>query len=195
MDKNTLIELIKQDYSLNMMARHFGKSQTTIRYHLAKFGLKTNHKKIGEKNSKVWIMNDEEFTRMVSESPSIAESLRRLGMTRHPNNYQSFRLRCKKLGIIPNKAKNGQGKKLPILRENSTSPRSSVKSKVLREGLLDYRCQICGLGPEWNGKELGLTLDHINGVSNDHRIDNLRFVCPNCDRQLPTYCNKNWGIG
>lgn len=41
---------------------------------------------------------------------------------------------------------------------------------------------------EWQGKTLKLSLDHINGVWTDNRIENLRFVCPNCDRQLMTFC-------
>ena len=54
-----------------------------------------------------------------------------------------------------------------------------------------YKCSICGLEPFWNGKELTLTLDHINGINNDDRLENLRWVCPNCDRQLSTFSGKN----
>lgn len=45
----------------------------------------------------------------------------------------------------------------------------------------------------WNGKVLQLILDHVNGNSNDSHPENLRFVCPNCDSQLPTRggANKN----
>ena len=40
--------------------------------------------------------------------------------------------------------------------------------------------------PFWNGKKLTLILDHINGKNTDNRIENLRWVCPNCNMQLPT---------
>lgn len=192
MDKETLKKLIDLDYTTKMLAEYFGLSPSTARYYLSKYGLKTNHKKIGEKKSKVWLPTDKEFSQIILESASIAEALRKLGMTRHPNNYQSIKIRCKRLGLSPRRAKNGHYSRLSILRKDSTAGRRSVKLKVLREGLLEYKCQICGMEPFWNGMELGLTLDHINGTPDDHRIENLRFVCPNCDRQLETYCNKNW---
>ena len=40
-------------------------------------------------------------------------------------------------------------------------------------------------------KKISLILDHINGVHNDNRITNLRFVCPNCNATLDTHCGKN----
>lgn len=74
---------------------------------------------------------------------------------------------------------------------------STASQKVLRRHYKDgnyteYKCSICGLEPFWNGKELSLTLDHINGNNTDDRLENLRWVCPNCDRQLDTYGSKNW---
>lgn len=43
----------------------------------------------------------------------------------------------------------------------------------------------------WNNKPLVLQLDHINGVSSDNRIENLRIVCPNCHTQTITYARKH----
>ena len=78
-----------------------------------------------------------------------------------------------------------------ILVENSTYSRRSLKKRLIDETLLEYQCQLCGIGPVWNAKPMPLILDHINGVNNDNRIENLRFVCSNCDSQLPTYKSKN----
>lgn len=55
----------------------------------------------------------------------------------------------------------------------------------------DYKCEICGMDGIWNGKPLVLVLDHINGNPNDNRYENLRFVCPNCNSQLPTFTGRN----
>lgn len=78
-----------------------------------------------------------------------------------------------------------------IFIQSSTFARSSIKKRIIRESLIDYICSICFIGPIWNGKPMPLILDHINGVNNDNRLINLRFVCSNCDSQLDTYKSKN----
>lgn len=75
--------------------------------------------------------------------------------------------------------------------EHSTASMNYIKRYIKNHQLLEYKCAICGLPPEWNGQPLVLTLDHINGDHTDNRLENLRYVCPNCDRQLPTFARKN----
>lgn len=45
---------------------------------------------------------------------------------------------------------------------------------------------------EINGekKDLTLEIDHINGIHNDNRKENLRYLCPNCHSQTLTWKNK-----
>lgn len=78
-----------------------------------------------------------------------------------------------------------------IFVENSTADQQTLRTWYKKGNYTEYKCSICGQEPEWNGKELVLTLDHINGLNNDDRLENLRWVCPNCDRQLETYGSKN----
>lgn len=68
-------------------------------------------------------------------------------------------------------------------------PRSRIKALILDRGLLKYECAECAIS-QWRGKKLSLHLDHINGVNNDNRLENLRFLCPNCHSQTETYCGK-----
>jgi len=65
-----------------------------------------------------------------------------------------------------------------------------VKKRLIKEGLKENKCDICGI-TEWNNKELSMQLDHIDGDSHNHKFDNLRMVCPNCHSQTHTYCGKN----
>jgi hypothetical protein len=78
-----------------------------------------------------------------------------------------------------------------VFVENSTYARHNLKRRILKNNMIEYKCACCNIGPEWQGKPMPLLLDHINGVHNDNRIENLRFVCSNCDTQLDTYKAKN----
>jgi 5-methylcytosine-specific restriction endonuclease McrA len=77
-----------------------------------------------------------------------------------------------------------------ILIVNSTYVHSSsLKRKLLKLKLLEYKCSVCDI-EKWNNSEISLQLDHINGVSNDNRMENLRLLCPNCHSQTETYAGK-----
>lgn len=78
-----------------------------------------------------------------------------------------------------------------LVRGYKRSLTSSDKKRILRAGLLERKCQLCNLGEKWEGKPLVLRLDHINGDRYDHRIENLRLLCPNCDSQTDTVCGRN----
>ena len=74
--------------------------------------------------------------------------------------------------------------------KNSKHPRTVLRRTIINEKLIPYKCAICGI-VEWNGKNISLELDHINGENNDNKLENLRFLCPNCHSQTITYGSKN----
>jgi len=78
---------------------------------------------------------------------------------------------------------------LPVLLATSRS-RHAVKRRLLQDGLLENVCQECGLR-EWRDRPISMHIDHINGKNSDHRLENLRMLCPNCHSQTPTYGGKN----
>lgn len=73
--------------------------------------------------------------------------------------------------------------------DSTYSNRNQLK-KRLRDIWSLWECALCGLGELWNGLPLVLQLDHINGKYNDHRLENLRLLCPNCHSQTETFSGK-----
>lgn len=77
------------------------------------------------------------------------------------------------------------------MTQHSTYSRGTLKRRLYAEGYKARECELCGQGEMWRGKRMALILDHINGVADDHRLENLRIVCPNCAATLPTHCGAN----
>jgi hypothetical protein len=77
-----------------------------------------------------------------------------------------------------------------VLVEGSTYPRGKLKRRLYEEGIKQRRCELCGQDETWRGQRMSLILDHINGVADDNRLENLRIVCPNCAATLETHCGR-----
>jgi hypothetical protein len=77
-----------------------------------------------------------------------------------------------------------------VLVEHSTYSRGNVKRRLYDEGLKAPECELCGQGEIWRGAHMALILDHINGVRDDNRLENLRIVCPNCAATFDTHCGR-----
>lgn len=145
--------------------------------------------------------SDEDFEGAVRCSFSMSGTLKKLGLKPNGGNYTLARLRIKKMNLdtshwLGQAIHRGQmfPPKEPdiqkILVENSLRViKPNIKKRLIREGLLENKCAICGIS-EWEGKPLSLQMDHINGTSNDHRIENLRLLCPNCHSQTLTFAGR-----
>ncbi|MDE2481251.1 MAG: HNH endonuclease [bacterium] len=75
-----------------------------------------------------------------------------------------------------------------ILRESKS--RYTIKRRLIEGGILRNVCDECGVR-EWRGKPLTIQIDHRNGIHDDHRLENLRMLCPNCHSQTETYAARN----
>jgi len=151
----------------------------------------------------IWIISKEEFEKIVKNNNSVSSILKKLNLSGSGASYRAFKKRVKidnidydhiKLGRGSNKGKKFPGKGIPlekVMIKNSTYGYGSLKRRLLREEILENKCSKCGLEPFWSGEELVMVMDHINGINNDHRRENLRLLCPNCNSQTDTFTGKN----
>ena len=147
--------------------------------------------------------SEEQARAAIAASYSYTEALRRLGMCTSGNGRHVLRRHAEEIWLIPvdhfdRNARKGGGPAIPldqILVEHSTySNRGNLKRRLFATGLKTRACELCGQGELWHGRRMSLILDHVNGVRDDHRLENLRIVCPNCNATLDTHCGRNLRI-
>lgn len=153
--------------------------------------------------NKIYELTDEQFISIIKNSTTIAEVLFKLGYSTKGNSwgFSTVRRRMDELNLSSSDFKGKsvylkqkkQIEEKDILKPNCKHTRAVLRRFVLRNNLIPYKCAICGC-VEWQGKTLSLELDHINGINNDNRLENLRFLCPNCHSQTTTYGSRNQQI-
>lgn len=147
-------------------------------------------------------LKDEKIKEVLENSNSFRECLIKFGYksTNGSGCYKIVRNICERRNIdIPKYVYIGNVDGFNIKRktddevfcQNSTYSRHSLKKRILKNNLIEYKCNECGIKNEWNGKLLSLQLEHKNGVNNDNRIKNLIFLCPNCHSQTETFGGKS----
>jgi len=159
---------------------------------------------MARKTSVIWTLNKEEMDRVVQSCVSLAEVFRYFGLAKNGATYKILKRRLSEdgidfshipLGLGSNRGRNvGGNRTIPledVMVKGSNYNTGNLKNRLLKNGMLVYRCSICGQEPFWNGKEMTLIMDHINGVRTDNHQENLRIVCANCNMQLPTTNGKN----
>jgi len=139
----------------------------------------------------------------VAESLSVAQVIVKLGLIPAGGNYKIVGAKINVYGLdtshFTGSAWN-QGKryqtfgKYPDLADvlifGSNCQSFKLKNRLLKAGILSKKCSSCGL-TEWLSQPVPLELDHLNGIRNDNRTENLRLLCPNCHALTATYRGKN----
>lgn len=153
-----------------------------------------------------WRYTEQQLVHAVQHSLSIRQVLGCLGLSQQGGGaYATVKSRIRSLDLdtshftgqgwnVHGAATRGRVRRPldTLLVEHAPAyPSSRLKRRLIDSDLILERCAICGLAPWWHGQRLVLRLDHINGVHDDNRLQNLRLVCPNCDSQLPTFAGRN----
>jgi len=147
----------------------------------------------------IWSFSSEFIQESLNNSNSYIELFNKLNLKVSKSLIKMLQYRIKKenldreIFLLNTKKKTFSFEKKieDILIENSTYLSSSnLKKKLLKYELIENKCDKCGCNNEWFGNILVLQLDHINGVNNDNRLENLRLLCPNCHSQTETYAGK-----
>lgn len=148
-------------------------------------------------SSPVWEISDEEFRNIVKNCDTYSGILAYFGLMNRGNNHKTLKKRINKLGIefksIGYSKILVNNRKKPIshyLKKGVEVTNTFLKKRLIEEGLIEEKCAICGQENIWNGNYLSLHVDHKNGDPTDHRLMNLRFLCPNCHSQTKNYCGK-----
>ena len=202
-------ECIKDSVSMADLHRKLGYKGTStgtvkaINKRAKGLGLQIKFEK-KRKNTGLYTIPDEVFTEVIERNSVMTDVLEELGYSRTNGSMRRYiKNRIDELNIstehykgVKAKGKN-KGASEPnykeIFKEGSRYKNNTrVKMYAIRIGIIkELICGICGVGNTWNGRELVLQLDHVNGVNDDHRPENLRLLCPNCHSQTKTFSGRN----
>lgn len=194
-----VIELLKTITNVNEISRLTGIPASTINQW--KNGGTAHEGRKSIYADKLRNISDEDLQKLINESTSISAILVILGINSQNGYYQQLirdrislgDFNFEKMTINHNELM----KRSNVIKNqleftiNSKSHRGGIKKYILANNLIAHICSECGNDGWHNGKKLVHDLDHINGIRNDNRLENLRFLCPNCHSQQPTSNGKN----
>ena len=146
---------------------------------------------------------EENLRLSVIKSKTYSEVMLALGLAPIGGNYKTIKKYITSLNLSTNHFMTAQefGKRLDHTRltEDQILERHFrlghiVNGSTLRRFLSRFqdasRCSVCASSNFWNGMPLTLQIDHINGDRTDNRLDNLRYICPNCHTQTHTFAGR-----
>ena len=213
--KELLAEAARNSQSVREVMRYLGvdpydRAYAYLTGRLAHFGIDTSHFAPATSTGRAQLRKfghlipREVLEPAVARSTSITGVIRELALT-YGGAARKLTMRSITEHRLDTSHFTGQGhlKNIPsprrltpdeVLREYSPGSRRVPNTRLQRaltEIGRDYRCVECKMGNSWCGKPIVLEIDHIDGNWLDSRPENLRYLCPCCHSQTPTYRGRN----
>ncbi len=148
-----------------------------------------------EKFGDIKQLTEEDFKKACNDSNSMAEACSVLGL-----NFTTFKKYAIKYGYYkPNQSLKGGNKNIThrfpleeVIFEGKHSgySRKSIKKRLFSEGYKKKECERCH-NSKWEGEDISLELEHIDGNGGNNLLSNLMILCPNCHALTSTYRGKN----
>jgi hypothetical protein len=167
---------------------------------MKKFGVDTSH---FEREGIKWTR--EILQAAVAASTNMCEVLRHLGLEVVGGHHTHISRRIKAYDIdtshfqVPTRSGKAWRPGTPegLLVEQPVGQARRIPSDRLKWAMtavgMQERCARCGTEAVWRGHPLPLEVDHIDGNWRDNRIENLRFLCPNCHSTTDSYRGRGKG--
>lgn len=137
----------------------------------------------------------DELEHIVETSNSMREVIEKLGYkTKNGSNAKTVKNKLDFYNISYNKFTFNKGIKREykdVFCANSTVTQTVLRRWYKKEYGDPSHCDICSQPILWNEKPLTMILDHIDGDNHNNQINNLRWICPNCNSQLDTFTGRN----
>lgn len=140
------------------------------------------------KYSKIF-SNEENLRKVISECINKTQCLLKLDVNPAGGNFKTLDSYIHKFGIDTshflghgsNLGRSSPKKKsaLEYCFKGSRIKSHTLKLKLIRDGVKEVKCEKCGI-TEWQGKEVPIELDHIDGNKYNNELLNLQILCPNC---------------
>ncbi|MFA9428893.1 HNH endonuclease [Egicoccus sp. AB-alg2] len=189
-----------------------GSSWLAMQDHIRRLALDTSHwdrpvpAQRALRPSFQW--SDEQVLAAARGARSVAQVMGRLGLDpKRKRGRAAVERRLRDVGVDPDGFRGQAWARGEVVASSRGRPLAELlvvgapalnttwlKQRLVREGLLAWRCARCGL-ERWLGRPIALQLDHVNGDRCDNRLENLRLLCPNCHSQTGTFAGRNVGNG